>query len=83
MNELFTIILKEAFYEKTKGSQSDQKQLLSKIEELNTRLKNAREMVADQKLDPEDFRELKLDCTNQITKLGSKAFGFFSCGKKY
>ncbi len=29
-------------------------------------------MVADQKLDPEDFRELKLDCTNQITKLEAK-----------
>ncbi len=29
-------------------------------------------MVADQKLDPEDFRELKFECTNQITKLEAK-----------
>jgi site-specific DNA recombinase len=75
MKELFTIILKEAFYEKTKGSQNNQRQLLSQIEELNIRLKNAREMVADRKLDHEDFRELKLDCTNQITKLEAKLSG--------
>ncbi|MEJ7671692.1 MAG: hypothetical protein WKF59_03055 [Chitinophagaceae bacterium] len=50
-------------------------QLLSRIEELNSRLKNAREMVADQKLDLEDFRELKLDSTNQITQLEAKLAG--------
>ncbi len=75
MNELFVMILKEAFHEKTKGSQSERNQLLSRIEELNNRLKSAREMVADQKLDPEDFRELKLDCTNQITQLEAKLAG--------
>ncbi len=32
-------------------------------------------MVADQKLDPEDFRELKFECTNQITKLEAKLAG--------
>ncbi len=32
-------------------------------------------MVADQKLDPEDYRELKLDCTNKITVLEAKLAG--------
>jgi DNA invertase Pin-like site-specific DNA recombinase len=75
MIELFKMTLKEAFHEKTKGAQSDRNQLLSRIDELNTRLKNAREMVADQKLDSEDFRELKLDCSNQITQLEAKLAG--------
>lgn len=75
MSELFKIALKEAFHDKTKGYRSECNQLLSRIDELNLRLKNAREMVADQKLDPEDFRELKLDCTNQITQLEAKLDG--------
>lgn len=32
-------------------------------------------MVADQKLDPEDYRELKLDCINKITVLEAKLTG--------
>lgn len=32
-------------------------------------------MVADQKLDAEDYRELKLDCTNKITVLEAKLAG--------
>ncbi len=75
MSELFKMTLKEVFQEKTKGGQTDRNQLLSRIDELNTRLKNAREMVADQKLDSEDFRELKLDCSNQITQLEAKLAG--------
>ena len=33
------------------------------------------ELVADQKLDPEDYRELKLDCANKITVLEAKLAG--------
>ena len=75
MNSLFVAALKESYYEKNKGQQSEQRQLLSQIEELNTRLKNARELVADQKIDPDDYRELKLDCTNKITILEGKIAG--------
>ncbi len=32
-------------------------------------------MVADQQLDSEDFRELKLDCSNQITQMEAKLAG--------
>jgi predicted nucleic acid-binding Zn-ribbon protein len=51
-------------------------QILSQLDELNTRLKNAREMVADQKLDPDDFRELKAECTTKINELEAKLTGF-------
>lgn len=60
---------------KKKGQQSEHRQLLSQIEELNTRLKNARELVADQKIDSDDYRELKLGCTNKITILEAKLAG--------
>ena len=75
MSILYGTTLKEAFYEKTKGQQGERNQLLLEIDGLNTRLKNAREMLADQKLDPEDYRELKLDCTNKITVLEAKLSG--------
>jgi site-specific DNA recombinase len=42
------------------------------LDELNSRLKNAREMLADQKLDPEDYRELKSECTIKINELETK-----------
>jgi hypothetical protein len=32
-------------------------------------------LVADQKIDPEDYRELKLDCANKTTILEAKPAG--------
>ncbi len=75
LSDIYVIPLKEAFSEKTKSQLSDRRQLLSQIDELNTRLRNAREMVADQKFDPEDYRELKQDCTNKINILEAKLSG--------
>jgi hypothetical protein len=38
---------------------------MGQLDELNFSLKNAREMLADRKMDAEDFREIKLDCTKK------------------
>ncbi len=75
MSDIYVITLKESYYEQTRSQQSDRKQIFSQIDELNCRLKNARELVADQKLDPEDYQELKLDCANKITVLEAKLAG--------
>jgi site-specific DNA recombinase len=75
ISDVYVINLKEAYSEKTKSQQSDRKQLLTEIDELSNRLRKAREMVADQVLDPDDYRELKLDCTNKITVLEAKLAG--------
>lgn len=81
MSDIYVITLKESYYEQTRSQQSDRKQIFSQIDELNYRLKNARELVADQKLDPEDYRELKLDCANKITVLEAKLAGSFQAEK--
>ena len=39
------------------------------LDELNKRLKNALEMMADKQLDPEDYRQLKSACSTQIAEL--------------
>ena len=75
MSSLFVAVLKESYHEKNKGQQSEQRQILSQIEGLNTRLKNARELFADQKIDADDYRELKQDCTSKITILEAKLTG--------
>ena len=75
MSSLYVTALKETFNEKTSSQQSERRQLLSQIDELNTRLKNARELVADGKLDVDDYRELKQDCLNKITILEAKLSG--------
>ena len=75
MTSLYIATLKETFSERTSGQQRERRQLISKIDELNMRLKNARELVADGKLDAEDYRELKKDCANMLTILEAKLAG--------
>ncbi len=75
MNDIYVISLKEAYYEQTQSQRIQRNQLLNQIEELNARLKNARVLVADQKLDPDDFRELKQDCARKIEQLEAKLAG--------
>lgn len=69
MSKIYISLLKEAYVQQTKHSNSRRRLLLAQIDELNTRLRNAREMVADQKIGLDDFREIKLDCMNKITAL--------------
>ena len=72
MARLYIETLKKAFHDKTKNQQSEQKQILSQIDVLNTRINNARELVADGKIDSVDYKELKKDCSHKITVLEAK-----------
>ena len=76
MSEIYVATINEAYNDQTKHLKTDRTQILSQLDGLNTRLKNAREMVADQKLDLEDFRELKSECTTKINQLEAKLSGF-------
>lgn len=75
ISNLFVTVIEELYYEKNKGQQSEQRLFLLQIEELNTRMRNARELFADQKIDADDFRELKKDCTGKIILLEAKLAG--------
>lgn len=54
--------------------------MLSKIEELNTRIRNARELFADQKIDADDFSKRKQDWSCKIILPESKIAGFSNTG---
>ena len=75
MGSLYIITLKETFSSKTNGHQGERRQILSQIDDLNIRLKNARELIADGKIDGEDYRDLKKDCTEKIAILEAKLSG--------
>jgi site-specific DNA recombinase len=72
MAELYVKTLGEAFRNQTKHQQASRRQILFQLDELNSRLKNARELLADQKLDSDDYRELKSECTVKINELEAK-----------
>ncbi len=72
MSELYAITICKAFKNQTSHQQSDRKLILNQLDGLNTRLKNAREMLADRKLDADDYREIKVDCTTRINELEAR-----------
>ena len=72
LKEIYVITLKETYNEQTHSQRSARNLLLNQIDEQNKRLRNARELVADQKLDPEDFREIKLNCAQKIEQLEAR-----------
>jgi site-specific DNA recombinase len=76
LNEIYIITIKEAYSEQTKSHLGDRKKVLNQLEEINTRLKNARTLLADHKIDAEDFRELKIESTARINELEAKLTGF-------
>jgi hypothetical protein len=50
--------------------------VLIPIEDLNNRLKSARNLFADGKMDERDYRELKDECQPKINMLEGKLSGF-------
>lgn len=72
MSELYAITICKAFKSQTCHHQTDRRLIFSQLDELNTRLKNAREMLADRKLDSDDYREIKIDCTTRINELEAR-----------
>ena len=76
MTEIYIITIREAYNEQTKLQFSDRKKILTQLEEINTRLKNARTLLADHKIEAEDFRELKTESTARINELEAKLTGF-------
>lgn len=82
MNEIQIITIKEAYHEQTRAQTSSRKKILIELEEINARLRNARTLLADHKIEAEDFRELKTECTARINEPEAKLTGFFATGKQ-
>jgi len=55
VEDLYKITLTEAWYDQTSHVQDDRVQILEQIRELESRLSNARDLVASKQIDPADF----------------------------
>ena len=75
VEDLYKITLTEAWYDQTSHVQNDRVQILEQIRELESRLSNARDLVASKQIDPADFREMKSDYNGKLEKLEAKLAG--------
>ncbi len=75
MVEVYIPILQKTFNDQTTHMKKERGQILMQIEDVNNRLKNARSLFADGKMDPLDYRELKEECQPRINILEGKLSG--------
>jgi site-specific DNA recombinase len=65
-------VLCEAWHDQAKGLLDDKKELLSAITEIEDKMNYLRDMLASQKLDPEDFRKMKSEYGAKLERLEVK-----------
>ncbi len=74
--ELYKIIVKDVFLQRT-GLQNDgRKELLHQIQIENDRLAKARRLLLDDAIDALDYKAIKVDCENKLQILEAKLTGF-------
>jgi site-specific DNA recombinase len=76
MAEVYIPLLQKAFNDQTTQMKNERGQILMQIEDVNSRLKNARNLFADGKMDQWDYHALKDECQPKINMLEGKLSGF-------
>lgn len=72
VKELLQEVILEEWYEDTKHEQIEKAQILSQIKDLEQRLAYSRDLLSSQKMEPDDFRLLKIDINQKLEKLEAK-----------
>ena len=70
--EVCTGLVNEMYTTEFSFKRDNEKEILSKIESLNNRIKTARELLLNGDLDGIDYKSVKSECEEQITKLEAK-----------
>ncbi len=70
--EVFTELISAMLKVNNEATGSERKKIMGELEHYNNRLKKAREMLVDQKIEAEDFREIKTECNARINILEAK-----------
>jgi len=69
MAELYRMVIMGIYKSSRGGVQDERKDLMDKIAMLNDKLANARELLFDGKVEPEDFVIMKKGCEEKIERL--------------
>ncbi len=72
MLEIYKAVLLEEWQEQTGAIKDDHKQVASKIKETEGKLAYLRELLVSKQIEPEDYREMKADYTEQLQRLRVK-----------
>jgi DNA invertase Pin-like site-specific DNA recombinase len=67
--ELYSLIIEERFKKAKATKSTESKDTQAKIEKLNTRLKNAKEMMLDGEMDRSEYKEIKAELEPEIERL--------------
>jgi site-specific DNA recombinase len=76
MVEVYIPLLQKNFNDQTAHMKKERNNVLIQIEDMNNRLKSARNLFADGKMDERDYRELKDECQPKLNLLEGKLSGF-------
>jgi site-specific DNA recombinase len=76
MVEVYVPLLQKTFNDQTAIMKKERSNILVQIEDMNNRLKSARNLFAIGKMDQRDYRELKDECQPKINTLEGKLSGF-------
>ena len=69
VKKICTAVLIETYRDLTNNVQKVKSKILSKIKDYDYRLSNARDLLSSLQIDASDYRSMKLDYTDKITKL--------------
>ncbi len=69
IKKLYAAVISEAYHNETKDIGIERRDILLEIKDYEAKLSNARELIASQKIDHDDFRELKAKYTEKINRL--------------
>ena len=67
--EVYELALREAWQNQTNHVQNEKKQLSNQIAELDSKIAHFRDLLASQKIEADDYRIMKLECTEKIDQL--------------
>jgi site-specific DNA recombinase len=72
VKKLYAAVLIETFNDKTSTAAERKRRLLEQIKDYESRLSNARDLLSSMQIDPSDYKMMKHDYEEKITKLESK-----------
>lgn len=79
MEEVFKLVINEVYLAKTKNQKDEIKNIKTELEQLNTRLSKARELLLSGDLDGTDYKEIKSEAERKIAYLEGKVLDL-NCG---
>jgi site-specific DNA recombinase len=74
MVDVYQEVISRLHHNQTKGERADLRSIKQELEQVNTRLVNARNLLVEDQLDVVDYRAIKAECEKKISELEARLF---------